>query len=85
MITASGTRYVNMSERLLNIRNRHFLALDIILLALAPLAALALRAGKAFALLLPSCHDPDPLPGRGPHHTPGRLLPHGHVPARLPG
>ncbi len=43
MITASGTRYVNMLERFLNIRNRHFLTLDIILLALAPLAALALR------------------------------------------
>ncbi|MCP4168939.1 MAG: hypothetical protein GY759_24005 [Chloroflexi bacterium] len=53
MITVSGTRKVNMLERLLNIRNRHFLALDIILLALAPPAALALRAGKAFAPCCP--------------------------------
>ncbi len=85
MITASGTRYVNMSERLLNIRNRHFLVLDIILLALAPPAALVLRAGKAFALMLPSCHGPDPLRGCGPHRTPGCLLPPGYAPEPLPG
>ncbi len=83
MITASVTHYVNMSERLLNIRNRYFLAPDTILLA--PLAALALRADEVFALCCALCHDPGSPPGRGPHRAPAYLLQHGHAPARLPG